>query len=388
MTNYKALIKKLAENNISSTEKRKLEEWVLSNDENLKIFSDTYKEYQKNIHNAFDTDAAFKKFKSSITTKDSKVFKLSTFYKYAAVLIILISLGYFLFDNSSTANLETIVKTNTDVSTDNNSGTYITIKLADGSKRVITSNSDEDLKDASGNIIANNSDKGLRFKNDLKTKELVYNEIYIPNGKIFKLELSDGTTVWLNAGTRFKFPQNFTQQTNNRTVYLDGEAYFDVTKNKDKSFIVHTKDINVEVLGTQFNVSSYANEAAVSTTLVEGSVNVFSNTSQETKMQLRPNFQAKYSKVDRHLSKVEVNTEIYTSWINNKLIINNLKFHEILKKLERKYDISITNKVHKLNNEIYTGEFENETIETIFETISLSTTFNYTIHGNKIIITK
>ncbi|MCH2193610.1 FecR family protein [Kordia sp.] len=388
MTNYKALIKKLAENNISSTEKRKLEEWVLSNDENLKIFSDTYKEYQKNIHNAFDTDAAFKKFKSSITTKDSKVFKLSTFYKYAAVLIILISLGYFLFDNSSTANLETIVKTNTDVSTDNNSGTYITIKLADGSKRVITSNSDEDLKDASGNIIANNSDKGLRFKNDLKTKELVYNEIYIPNGKIFKLELSDGTTVWLNAGTRFKFPQNFTQQTNNRTVYLDGEAYFDVTKNKDKSFIVHTKDINVEVLGTQFNVSSYANEAAVSTTLVEGSVNVFSNTSQETKMQLRPNFQAKYSKVDRHLSKVEVNTEIYTSWINNKLIINNLKFHEILKKLERKYDISITNKVHKLNNEIYTGEFENETIETILETISLSTTFNYTIHGNKIIITK
>jgi len=388
MTNYKALIKKLAENNISSTEKRKLEEWVLSNDENLKIFSDTYKEYQKNIHNAFDTDAAFKKFKSSITTKDSKVFKLSTFYKYAAVLIILISLGYFLFDNSSTANLETIVNTNTDVSTDNNSGTYITIKLADGSKRVITSNSDEDLKDASGNIIANNSDKGLRFKNDLKTKELVYNEIYIPNGKIFKLELSDGTTVWLNAGTRFKFPQNFTQQTNNRTVYLDGEAYFDVTKNKDKPFIVHTKDINVEVLGTQFNVSSYANEAAVSTTLVEGSVNVFSNTSQETKMQLRPNFQAKYSKVDRHLSKVEVNTEIYTSWINNKLIINNLKFHEILKKLERKYDISITNKVHKLNNEIYTGEFENETIETILETISLSTTFNYTIHGNKIIITK
>ena len=389
MTNYKALIKKLAEHTISPIEKSTLEEWVLSSDENLKTFSAIYKDYQKNVNHTFDADVAFKKFKDTIDTKDNKVFKLATFYKYAAVLITILGLSYFLVTNYKDTDLETIVDTNTVNPTTNTlKDTDIIIKLADGTKRVITSTSQQNLKDANGNVIANKSDKGLSFKNNHENKELVYNEIYVPNGKLLKLELSDGTSVWLNAGTRFEFPQNFANQKENRTVYLEGEAYFDVTTNKTKPFIVHTKDINVEVLGTQFNVSSYANEESVSTTLVEGSVNVLTNESKEIKMQLQPNFQAVYSKADNHLSKDKVNTKIYTSWINNKLIINNLKFTEILHKLERKYDVTITNEAPALNTEIYTGEFENETIETILKTIALSTPFNYTINGNEITITE
>jgi len=379
MSEYDILIEKFVGRQLSALEKIKLQDWILSDDENLKTFTYTLKKLEEKEYEVFNTEDAYKKFMSNIHKKDTNTFTLKRYYKYAALLIISLSLGYFL----SSKNKEPQI-----VAIDNTVPLKeeITIKLADGSTKIINTNLGNDLKDTDGNTIASKNSKGFHFTENVKKTALVYNEINVPNSKTLQIELSDGTKVWLNAGTVFRFPQNFTAK--NRTVFLQGEAYFEVTKNKKRPFIVDSKGIQVEVLGTKFNISAYDNEEYISTTLVEGSVNVFQTELPKEKLQLTPNFQAKFNKTNVHFSKSKVDTRVYTSWIDNTLIINNLSFSEILKKLERRYDVVITNTVSELNNEVYRGEFKNETIETILKTITLSTPFNYTINENKITITE
>jgi len=102
---------------------------------------------------------------------------------------------------------------------------------------------------------------------------------------------------------------------------------------------------------------------------------------------LKPGQQSVFNKASQKMTKHKVNTDVYTSWIHNKLIINNLTFDEILTRLERKFDVDFINNTNNLNQAIYKGEFTNEDLDIILKTIALSTTFNYEIKDKKIIIT-
>ncbi len=374
------LIKKLVDKTITKEERKVLESWVLEDTDHQKIFTDKYETLVSEKNNYFDDSIAYDKFINKVSRKEKKLFTLKPYYKYAAIFLLIACLGYLILPqlNNNDTTSEVVANTIND----------ITIKLSDGTTKVVSSGINESIKDVDGNIIANSSEDKLVFGNTTNDETLKYNEINVPNGRKLKIELSDGTLVWLNSGTYFKFPQNFTMQTENRLVYLNGEAYFDVATNKNKPFIVDAKGVNVEVLGTQFNVSSYQNETNIATTLVEGSVNVYQSSSPINKLLLVPNYQARYNKSQSKFSEVEVDTRMYTNWIHDKLIIDNLKFDEIIKKLERKFDVEITNQATKLNNEAYKGEFENESLEAILTTIALSNHFNFKIEGNKIIITE
>src|SRR4030042_4196381 len=122
-----------------------------------------------------------------------------------------------------------------------------------------------------------------------KQTEMVYNEVFVPLGARSQVTLSDGTKVWLNAGSKLKYPMNFSEAS--REVNLEGEAYFDVVRMKDKLFIVKTSDINIKVYGTKFNVKSYPEENIIQTTLVEGSLSVEPLWNREGKepVYLKPN---------------------------------------------------------------------------------------------------
>ncbi len=388
MIDYNLLIKKLVNNEISLHEREILQEWVLIDEQNHKKFTQILKTLEVKESLLFDSNFAYKKFNTTITKKDNKVVRLTKYYKYAAILVLAIGVTFIISLNNKSTDFNTIVDSNPQNNIIDKKA--ITIKLADGTTKIIANNMLSDLKDSNGNLIASKQNNGLSFTNNLNkdSNNFALNEIQVPNGKTLKIELTDGTVVWLNSGTRFKFPQSFNSYTENRKVFLQGEAFFDVTKNKDKPFIVETKGINVEVLGTQFNVSSYDNEEIIATTLVEGSVNVIQVESPDKTLHITPNYQAVFNTTNSNLSKTKVDTKIYTSWINNKLIINSLKFNDILKKLERKHDVEIINENQILNNEIYRGEFEDETIETILNTIALSNPFKYTIEGKKITITE
>ena len=388
MHNYQLLIDKFMDNTISSEERKALEEWVWENETNMTIFKNYVKENYIKITADFDSDLAYKKFLKTVKSKKNSSNRFYTLLKYAAVFTVLLTVGFvakkILISNASQTSIK-VVENEKQIYLGND----ILIKLADGTTKILSSDGNDVVSDANGNVVANVDRNSITFDSSPELEKTItsYNEIFIPNGEIFKLKLSDGTLVWLNAGSKLRFPQSFENNDENRTVYLEGEAFFEVRKNENKPFIVNTQEVDVKVLGTKFNITSYENDDYIATTLVEGSVSVYENRTPDNGVILTPSFQASYNKFGNKFSKEKVDTDNYTAWINNRLVINNLRFSEILVKLERRYSVKFINNAENLNDEFYEGEFVDEDIKSVLKTISISTPFSYEINQNIITIT-
>jgi transmembrane sensor len=235
-----------------------------------------------------------------------------------------------------------------------------------------------------------------------------YTKIEVSNGSKSKIELPDGTRVNLNSGSFIRYPNNFGGD--KREVYFEGEAYFDVKKNKNKPFIVNTGDIKIKVLGTQFNVCAYPDDDNIETTLVKGEVEVYYNNKGslgKKYVKLKPNqkfiFQKSLlvdqKKQDQHLPTEKIleprepvsieniaNTEHYTSWKDDKLEFSNVRFEDLITRLERWYNVSIVILNPEIKNARLSGEFEKETIEQALEALILAVPFQYKMDKNNITI--
>lgn len=381
------LLNNYIKGSISAEERKRLKKWVLKSDANKALFKKKLLAYDAECAHDFDVEAAFERFSQATIQRQStsNVFKRQTFYKYAAVFVGLVALGFFAKYSFS----EAISAPETQVATTapNEKVDDITIKLADGSTQILNDEEDAAIVDAQGRQVASKKKQTLRFeKSNASATKLVYNEIQIPNGKTLKLELSDGSIVWLNSGSHFKFPQQFIAAKDQRKVFLTGEAFFDIAKDKSHPFIVDAGEMDITVLGTQFNVSAYDTNKAVATTLVEGSVSINTDVAPETTNILVPNQQLRYDVKAKSITKEMVDTKIYTAWMQGKLIINSLSFDDILRKLERRDDMIIINNATNLNDEIFKGEFTNEAVEEILKIMALSTPFEYSINDNTITI--
>jgi transmembrane sensor len=188
-----------------------------------------------------------------------------------------------------------------------------------------------------GTIVVNN-DSIIKAANDIPN---VMNQLVIPYGNQSKLILSDNTVVWLNAGSRLVYPTFFNGKT--REVLLFGEAFFEVSKNAEKPFIVKTSDIEIKVLGTQFNVSAYAEDKVIQTVLKEGSVSIRKNNATffDSEILLKPNQMASFSKGSNETKLYDVDASYYTLWTKGLLSFDDVDFNRILKKVERFYNISV-----------------------------------------------
>ncbi len=188
-----------------------------------------------------------------------------------------------------------------------------------------------------GNVVLNN-DSVFKTQDE---DEGVMNQLVIPYGNQSKVTLADNTNVWLNAGSRLIYPTTFKGKT--REVLLFGEAYFEVAKNAEKPFIVKTSDIQIRVLGTQFNVSAYAEDKLIQTVLKEGSVEILDNAANifSRKVVLKPNQMASFSKTTNETALDEVDANYYTLWTKGLLSFDDIDFDKILKKVERFYNISV-----------------------------------------------
>lgn len=188
-----------------------------------------------------------------------------------------------------------------------------------------------------GAIVLNN-DSVIKAVNDIPN---VMNQLVIPYGNQSKLILSDNTVVWLNAGSRLVYPTFFNGKT--REVLLFGEAFFEVSKNAEKPFIVKTSDIEIKVLGTQFNVSAYAEDKVIQTVLKEGSVAIRQNSASffDKEIVLKPNQMASFSKSSNETMLYDVDASYYTLWTKGLLSFDDVDFNRILKKVERFYNISV-----------------------------------------------
>ncbi len=218
---------------------------------------------------------------------------------------------------------------------------------------------------------------------------LQYTESVTKNGEKIQLVLSDGTKIWVNSGSSLKYPDLFTGK--NRKVFLEGEAFFDVSHNRNKPFIITTSLLQVEVLGTEFNISSYPNDETIETTLVTGSIKITgidaeSKFGKETYI-LKPNDKATFLKSNNTIVVDEVIPQYYTSWKDGKLYFNNETFENIAKKLERWYDLEIKLTGSELRFNRYTCIVdEDKTIEHVLKLLDICTPIEYTIEGKTIII--
>lgn len=177
--------------------------------------------------------------------------------------------------------------------------------------------------------------------------------IYVPTGQRINITLPDGTNVWLNARTTIQYPVSF--NSDKRKIILDGEAYFDVTKNKKTPFIVHTDKCDVEVTGTKFNVEAYADKGEFETTLMEGQVKVASNTNPSQVITLAPDSKA-YLKEGK-LDVIPVDDYNPYRWKEGLICFKNESFTSIMQEFEKYYGINIYVNNNNVQKYFYTGKF-------------------------------
>ncbi|QIA08601.1 FecR family protein [Draconibacterium halophilum] len=163
-----------------------------------------------------------------------------------------------------------------------------------------------------------------------------YTQVEAENGQISKVKLPDGSLVWLNSGSKIAYNNGFAD--NNREVRLDGEAYFQVTKDEQLSFVVSSGDIQVKVHGTRFNVSAYPESENIDVVLESGKVQLLSSEVSSFQCFLSPGERASFVKANNQLNISKVNTIKYTSWKDGMLNIYNQPLVEVLKRLEKRYN--------------------------------------------------
>ena len=307
----------------------------------------------------------------------------------AAVFLLIASSIFFIFNpkNKKQELAKTELNRPTPVNDIAPGGNKAVLTLSDGSSIVLDSAANGTLTQQ-GNIKVQKLDNGqlayiVNGKQVTENDEAFYNTISTPRGGQYQVTLADGTQVWLNAASSIRFPVVFTGA--ERKVEITGEVYFEVSKNAAIPFKVKTAASEVEVLGTHFNVNAYDDEAAVKTTLLEGSVKIIA-AGQPIKY-LQPGQQSAINKQGTITVLNNADTEEVLAWKNGRFQFNSADLKSILRQISRWYDVDV---VYKGNvNLHFTGQLtRNDNVSKVFEELVLTGEVHFKIEGKKIIVTE
>ena len=370
------LILKLIDNSISEEESKRLQSW-LEDSENLKYFNDYIEVNQLiNSKKEFDHRSSLNEFVEKSQINKNKRLKRKLFYAAASV-VVFISIA-FLIKNNNETNVNTTVIANYDdikIGTDK-----ATLTLEDGSSVAL----------GKGQVyktgkVASNGEQIVY--NNAESETIVYNYLTVPRGGQFEITLADGTQVWLNSESKLKYPVAFKEGVSRQVELVYGEAYFDVSpseKHHGSTFKVVSHLQEVEVLGTEFNIKAYRDDAHVYTTLVEGKVVVNNEVFKE---KLSVNEQSVLSDVRGAIAISTVNVYNETAWRKGVFSFRNKDLKEIMKALSRWYDVDIVFENKKLETIQFNGVLsKNMTLEEILNPIKRNINLNYKVYDNKIIL--
>lgn len=229
-------------------------------------------------------------------------------------------------------------------------------------------------------------------------------EVLVKNGSKTRVLLPDGTTVWLNAGSKLTYGRDFGGTS--REVDLAGEGFFDVAKDPERPFIIRTSRMNIRVLGTRFNLRAYPNDHSAEAALIQGSIEVSLSSRPQERFVLKPNEKIVVRDSDtaqpgapqpvrepimaiRHLQYEPADSSLAeTSWMDNKLVFTDETFAEVALKMERWYNIPIRFSDPETARLRFTGSFEKESVEQALRAMSITAPFRYNIQDNEIIISR
>ncbi len=241
----------------------------------------------------------------------------------------------------------------------------------------------------------------------METKEIQWQSKETPRGAKTTITLEDGTKVTMNSDSKLRYPRSFSGTT--REVFLTGEAFFSVTHNEKLPFIIHTSKMNIKVLGTEFNVRSYPEDSTTETTLIRGLIEVTLKDRPSDKIILRPkeklivsnetsekeissttssslSTEAQLVVSNLHYMSPTDSAVVETSWMDDKLVFQDVSFANLAKDMERWYGIRITFANNLLKEFRFTGIFEKETIDQALKALRMTEKFNYKIEENHITI--
>lgn len=360
------IINKYLSNEASEQEVQTLFEWIEASEENKKQFITIKKTW------------ALAALTENISADTAPVIKIKPkkknrkYFQYAAIFVVLLSLVKIAvnFNHKAKHSKE------------------IVLELGNGQTEYITKNNQSNIVNDKGELIAKKLSGQIVYFGKTKDEEVIYNSLKVPYGKTFKLTLSDGTVINLNSGTTLRYPEQFGIN-GKRIVYLTGEAFFEVAKDKEHPFIVNANEADIEVLGTKFNVSAYPETPTINSVLTEGSIRMYETKNPSNSVLLRPNQMATWQNNSKKITTRSVDPAFYSAWTKGELTFHDTPFSTIAKIIQRTYDVEIINKNSDLAKQNFTGtiKISESSVENILELLKRDTPFEYSIHKNTITIT-
>ncbi len=390
MNNYRQyfhlgdLISKYLKNELAPDEKTELNLWLKSDERNRELFDkiteEVYAGTQAPTFSAAEKEKAWEQIKKNTgyhknTTRPARPGQSLIYIAAAASVLLVIGLAVTTYFNKKAEQ-----------------ALHVSAILPGGDKAVLTltNGSQVVLSDARAGEIGRQ--QNVEIKQTAKgwityTAEgpaqtaAAFNTLTTPRGGQYAIILQDGTKVWLNAASTLKYPVVFAG--NERRVELSGEAYFEVAKNAEKPFLVKTAGQTVRVLGTHFNVNSYADEKVTRTTLLEGKVTVTGNTGGQT-LKLRPGEEAITAGSKVQLAATP-DIDGAMAWKEGKFLFNNTDLHTVMRMLSRWYDVDVEYQGPVAEHH-YSGRISrNAPVSQVFEILKTSG-INFIINGRKIIV--
>lgn len=331
---------------LNEKEQEALTKWINESEQNHRIFNELISEHQitaslKELA-SYHPEEALLKFKSKNVKTRSRLRILPNWFKIAAAasIICVCALGLRFYLHKSPVTVQLAAQGKIDVNPGSNRAV---LTLANG-KQIVLDNKPNGQIAKEADVVISKTKNGsvvydLTNQNDAKDKIIAYNTISTPRGGQYQVILPDGSHVWLNAASSIRFPTVF--RSGERKVDITGEAYFEVAKDKTKPFRVMAEGQMVEVLGTHFNIMAYADENAIVTTLLEGSVRVSSPKNQAV---LKPNQDATLQRNTQSLAVKDVDAEAAVMWKNGYFLFNDESLASIMRKVSRWYNIEIVYK--------------------------------------------
>lgn len=347
------LISKRLREELSDSDEQELGEW-LDEGSNRHRYQDLVRPQslkdKKSLYQSIDVDQAYERLVSRREQqKVVKVLPIRRWMQYAAVFLIGLSIAsWFYMNNRAVSHSRELARS---IAPGSEKARLI---LASGETIVLEKNQDmvidmDSLIASKGNILVYKLNKAA------KDRVSEMNTLQVPIGGIYSVTLSDGTKVWLNSKSSLTYPVQFGE--GEREVTLDGEAYFDVTKDKTRPFVVHSSTGIVEVLGTEFNVSDYPEEPSYVTTLVEGKVRMSPLEAEPSiRTVLNPGEQAVLNKQEHSSAFVrEVDPLVYCAWKDGKFYFEDVPLSEILRTMGRWYNFDVSFEKEYLGQIQFTG---------------------------------
>lgn len=339
---------------ISMEEQEKLRLWLQAEEGNPRIYAAIRKRLAEGEKvRSYDMPevarADWMKLKASVQPKKVSVFR--SYWKYAVVVVFIVSIASVGLRWHREESPRLAMNAVSGIQTGKKQATLL---LDNGEKIELSDSAVTEIH--RGGVIISQKGEQLVYEDTVREsgEEERYHVLLVPRGGEYNLQLTDGTVVYLNSGTEFKFPVKFVGDT--RTVFVKGEAYFEVSPDREKPFIVQTLgDLSVKVLGTAFNVCAYENKEDVQTTLVHGGVMLFRG---ERRVTLKPDQQAVFNKASGQFEVKKVDASIYTSWKDGNFFFENETLENIMDRLSLWYNINVFYRNDEARNLRFSGDLE------------------------------